>query len=101
MGGPVELMESNKTTVLKLKKNLSIHSSVMEEMSSKELRSRKIATKKSVGTVVTNSALSAKVSSSAYDPLKRKLDESVVDCGLLRGISKREEESIVLKKVEE
>jgi len=103
--GPVELTESNKTTVLKLKKNMSVHSSIMDEMSSKieelkkELRSRKMATEKSVGIFVTKSANPAKVSSSAYDPLKRKLDESVVDCGVLRGISKREEEFVVLKKL--
>jgi len=102
---PLELTESFETTVLKLKENMSVHSNIVEKMSSKtdelrkELRSRKIAANKSIGTSVTNPAISAKVSSSAYDPLKRKLNESVVDCGSFKRISKREEESIVLKKL--
>jgi len=96
--------ESNKTKVLKLKKKISNYSSIVEKMSSKieevkkELRSRKIETKKSVGTFVTNPAISAKVSSSAYVLYKRKHSESVVDCSLRR-ISQREEELTVLKKV--
>ena len=69
--------DSNEKAISKLKKNMPVHSRIVNELPAKieemkkELRSRKLAKMKLVETFVTYPEVTASGSSSASEPLKR------------------------------
>ena len=99
-GRSQEWMMQMRKTISKVQKNMSVIKSAKKKMElkvwsvRKELEKRKVVSKK----VVQSGSLSNVLPSSSKR-LKRNLDESVIDCGMIRKVSVREKNAMVIKEL--